>query len=74
MAQRPKAKPKPRGQRNTDAKQFERFKETARELDVDQSGELSSGHSRKSFQASIAHQPISAPNSLRNSSNSSNTA
>ena len=39
MAQRQKAKPKSKGQRNTDKKQFERFKETARTLGVDESGE-----------------------------------
>jgi len=35
MAQHPKAKPKRKGQRNTDKKQSERFKETARVLGAD---------------------------------------
>ena len=35
MAQRPKAKPKSKGPRNTGAKQSERFKETARDLGVE---------------------------------------
>jgi hypothetical protein len=39
MAQRPKAKPKPKGPKNTDKKQFERFKETARKMESDESGE-----------------------------------
>ncbi len=39
MAQRQKAKPKPKSQRNTDKKQSERFIETARKLQVDESGE-----------------------------------
>jgi hypothetical protein len=39
MAQRPKAKPKSKGQKNTDAKQFERFKEIARKLECDDSKE-----------------------------------
>ncbi len=39
MAQRPKAKQKRNGQKNTDKKQFERFKEAARTLGVDESGD-----------------------------------
>jgi hypothetical protein len=39
MARRPKAKPKPKSQRNTDTAQSERFKETARNLGADESGE-----------------------------------
>lgn len=38
MAQRPKAKPKSKGPKSTDKKQSERFKETARILDADESG------------------------------------
>lgn len=38
MAQRPKAKPKSKGRKNADAEQSARFKETARDLDVDKSG------------------------------------
>jgi hypothetical protein len=39
MAQRPKAKPKRRGQKNTDKKQSERFIQFAREMGADESGE-----------------------------------
>ncbi len=38
MAQRPKAKPKLKGLKNTDKKQSERFIETARRLGADESG------------------------------------
>lgn len=39
MAQRPKAEPKRKSQKNTDKNQSERFKETARILGADESGE-----------------------------------
>lgn len=39
MAQRPKAKPKPKGPKNTDKEQSERFKEIARKLEADETGE-----------------------------------
>lgn len=38
MAQRPTEKPKPKGPKNTDKKQSERFKETARTIGVDETG------------------------------------
>jgi hypothetical protein len=38
MAQRPKARPKSRGPKDTDKKQFERFVETARKVEADESG------------------------------------
>jgi hypothetical protein len=38
MAQRPKAKPKSKDKKNTDTEQSERFTETARRLEVDESG------------------------------------
>jgi len=38
MAQRPKAKPKLKGQKSTDKKQSERFIETARAIGVDETG------------------------------------
>jgi hypothetical protein len=38
MAQRPKAKPKRKSPRNTDKEQSERFIETARKLEADESG------------------------------------
>lgn len=38
MAQRPKAKPKSKGRKDTDKEQSERFIETARTLGVDESG------------------------------------
>ncbi|HMI97821.1 MAG TPA: hypothetical protein VK479_15005 [Micropepsaceae bacterium] len=38
MAQRLKAKPKPKSQKGTDKEQSERFKKTARELGADESG------------------------------------
>lgn len=38
MGQRPKAKPKRKKPKNTDKEQSERFKETARKLEADESG------------------------------------
>jgi hypothetical protein len=38
MAQRPKAKPKRKGKKDTDKEQSARFIETARQLGVDESG------------------------------------
>jgi hypothetical protein len=39
MAQRPKAKPKSKGQKNTNKKQSERFIETARRLHIEEAVE-----------------------------------
>lgn len=39
MAQRPKAKPKPKGQKNTDKEQSARFIEAARQLGIEESGD-----------------------------------
>lgn len=39
MAQRPKAKPKRKGQKGTDKKQSERFKEAARKTASNESGQ-----------------------------------
>jgi hypothetical protein len=39
MAQRPKAKPKRKSQKNTDKAQSERFIETARKLSIDENNE-----------------------------------
>lgn len=39
MAQRPKAKPKRKSPKNTDKEQSERFKEAARILEADETGE-----------------------------------
>lgn len=47
MGQRPKAEPKRKGPKNTDKEQSERFKETARMLDVDESGKLFESATRK---------------------------